>query len=185
MYQEKINAAKDEMSSALKYLKDEFAKLKAGKANPAMIENLMIDYYGTKTPLLQLATINIPEPRIFIIQPYDKSSIKVIEGTINTSDLGINANVDKDIIRIVMPELTEDRRKELVKMIGQKAEEARIAIRNIRERVWKEIKDLEGESLITEDDKYKAQEELDKIIGEFNNSVKELEEKKENELMKI
>lgn len=185
MYQTKITDAKIEMEASIKYLKDEYVKLKAGKANPAMIEDLMIDYYGTKTSLKQLASINVPEPRVLVLQPYDKSSIKSIEDSINTSDLGINASVDKDILRIILPELTEDRRKELVKIIHQKAEEAHITIRNIREKIWKEIKDMESEGNITEDDKYKAQDELDKTISEFNDQIKDIEDTKEKELMKI
>lgn len=185
MYKEIIDEIKNEMDDSIQYLKDEYKKLKAGKANPAMLENMLVEYYGTKTPLQQLATINVPEPRIFVIQPYDKNSIKSIESSINNSDLGVNATVDNEVLRIVLPELTEERRIELVKIINQKAEEARIAIRNIREKVWKELKDLESSGELTEDDKYKAQDYLDNIVGDYNNTIKETEENKEKELMKV
>jgi ribosome recycling factor len=180
-----IDGIKGEMDDSIHYLKDEYKKLKAGKANPAMLENMLVEYYGTKTPLQQLATINVPEPRIFVIQPYDKNSIKSIESSINNSDLGVNATIDNEVLRIILPEITEERRIELVKIINQKAEEARIAIRNIREKVWKEVKDLESSGELTEDEKYKAQDYLDSVVNEYNNNIKETEENKEKELMKV
>ncbi|MBU1177728.1 ribosome recycling factor [Patescibacteria group bacterium] len=185
MYEQKIIEGKQEMEKALDYLSKEFSKLRVGKASPSLIEDLAVDYYGVKTPLKQLATINVVDIRLLAIQPYDKGSLKAIEGVISQSDLGLSCSAEKDVVRVTFPEPNEERRQELAKVIGQKAEEAKIIVRNAREKIWKEIKDLENTGQVTEDDKYKAQEELDKVVNEINNQIKEREEKKEQEVMTV
>lgn len=185
MYEQKVAESKQEMEKALDYLSKEFNKLRIGKASPAIIEDLPVDYYGTKTPLKQLATINVADVRLLVVQPYDKGSLKSIENAISQSDLGLNCSAEKDVVRVTFPELNEERRQELAKVTGQKAEEAKIIVRNTREKSWKEIKELESAGQVTEDDKYKAQEELDKVVNEINKRIKEMEDKKEQEIMTV
>lgn len=185
MYKQKIDEAEQEMKKALDYLSREFGKLRVGKASSSLIEDLVVDYYGAKTPLKQLATINATDVRLLVVQPYDKGSLKAIESAINQSDLGLSCSAEKDVVRVTFPELNEERRQELAKIVGQKAEEAKIIVRNSREKTWKEVKELESASQITEDDKYKAQEELDKLVNEINDQIKELEDKKEQEVMTV
>jgi ribosome recycling factor len=185
MYDQQIDLAKEEMEKALDFLKEEFLKLRVGKASPVMIEDLAVDYYGIKTPLKQLATTNISGPRAMIVQPYDKNSLKSIEKAVSSSGLGLSCSVEKDLVRVTFPELTEERRRELVKILSQKTEEARIMIRNAREGAWKNVKELEKEGKITEDEKYKAQDELNEMANDFNEKVREMEEEKEKEIMTV
>lgn len=185
MYQEMVKKAKISMTKVLEFLKEELLKMRAGRANVSIVADVVVDYYGSKVPLKQLATILAPEPQLIVIQPYDKNSFKDIEKAIQASKLGLTPVNDGKVIRISIPPLTEERRKELVQVLNQKLEESRVSLRNIREENWREIKKLESEGKITEDDKYKAQEELDKLIDEYNQKVKELGETKEREIMKI
>ncbi|MFH2105508.1 MAG: ribosome recycling factor [Parcubacteria group bacterium] len=185
MYQQKITESKQEMEKALDYLSKEFGKLRVGKASPALIEDLVVDCYGAKTPLKQLATINVTDVRMLTVQPYDKGSLKAVESAITQSDLGLSCMAEKDVVRVIFPELNEERRQELAKVIGQKAEEAKIIVRNAREKTWKEIKELTSSGQVTEDDKYKAQEELDKTVGEINDKIGDAEKKKEQEVMTV
>lgn len=185
MYQEIIKKTENSMKEALEFLKNDLSKMRAGKANISMISDIVVDYYGSKASLKQLATILTPEPQLIIIQPYDKNSLKNIEKAIQTSKLGLTPTNDGKIIRINIPPLTEERRKEIVQVLNQKLEESRIVLRNIREENWKEIKKLESEGKITEDDKYKAQDELNKLINDYNNKIKELGEAKEREIMQL
>ena len=180
-----IKEAEGNMEQALERLKEEFLKLKVGKASPAVIEDLAVDYYGTKTPLKQLASINAGGARFLIIQPYDKNSLKAIESAISSSDLGLGCGVEKEVVKVTFPELTEERRKELAKMVGQKAEEIRIMVRSAREKVWKKVKEMEQEGQVTEDEKYKIQEGLDKLVGDFNTRIGEMEKNKETEVMTV
>ena len=185
MYKQKVTEAEQEMKKALNYLSQEFGKLRVGKASPVIIEDLIVDYYGAKTPLKQLATINTAGVRLLTVQPYDKGSLKAIEGVISQSGLGLSCSAEKDVVRVTFPELNEERRQELTKVVGQKAEEAKIIVRNAREKTWKEVKKLEGTGQVTEDDKYKAQEELDKLVNEVNSQIKEAEDKKRQEVMTV
>jgi ribosome recycling factor len=185
MYQEIIKKTENSMKEALEFLKKELAKLRVGRANISMVADLVVNYYGSKVPLKQLATISTPEPQLIVVQPYDKNSLKDIEKAIQISKLELTPINDGKIIRISVPPLTEERRKEIVQMLNQKLEELRITLRNIREESWKEIKKLESEGKITEDDKYKAQDELNKLINDYNNKIKELGKAKEKEVMQI
>jgi len=185
MSEKYIKEAEGNMEKAVERLKGEFLKLKVGKASAAVIEDLMVDYYGTKTPLQQLASITTGGARFLTIQPYDKNSLKAIEKAISSSDLSLGCGVEKEVVKVTFPELTEERRQELAKVVGQKAEEIRIMVRSAREKVWKEVKDLEQAGQVTEDEKYKIQEGLDKLAGDFNTRIGEMEKNKEEEVTTV
>lgn len=171
--------------SAVEHFENEAAKLRTGRANPGLVETLLVDYYGTKTPLKQIASINIPEARQILIQPWDKGSLVFIETAIRESDLGLNPGNDGQNIRIVLPSLTEERRKDLVKTLNHRAEEGRIAIRTIREEAWKEIQDREKQGDISEDDKFQGKDELQKVVDGHNAKIEDLRHKKEQEILTV
>ncbi len=185
MYQEKIKEAEKAMKQSIDFLKGELSKIKTGRANAGLVSDLRVECYGVMTPLQQLATINVPEPQMIVIQPYDKNIMSNIEKGIQASDLGLNPVNDGTVLRIIIPSLTEERRKEIASIMSQKLEEARISLRAVREKCWKEIKDLEEGGNITEDDKYKAQEDLNKVIENYNKEVEEIGKKKEAEIMSV
>lgn len=185
MYQEIISGKRAELEQAMGHLKHELGKIRTGRANPSIVEDIMVNYYGTKTPLKQMAAINAPEPRQITVQPWDRSALSAIEGAIRESDLGFNPVNDGLLIRITIPMLTEERRRELVKVLNQKAEEGRIAVRNIREDAWKEIQEAEKEGLMAEDDKFKGKEKLQELIDEYNKKIEDLRAKKEGEIMTV
>lgn len=185
MYQEIINGKKADLEQAIEHFKHELGKLRTGRANPAIVEDVMVNYYGTKTPIKQMAAINTPEPRQITIQPWDRSAMGAIEGAIRESDLGFNPVNDGILIRINIPMLTEERRRDLVKILNQKAEEGRIAVRNIREDAWREIQDAEKEGLIGEDDKFKGKEKLQEVVDDFNKNIEEIRARKETEIMTV
>ena len=180
-----IEGKKENLNQVIEHLKIEMGKIRTGRANPALIESLMVDYYGAKTPLKQIATISAPEPRLLTIQPWDKGVLVNIEAAIRESDLGFNPNNDGQIVRISIPQLTEERRKEFVKMLNQKSEEARIAVRNIREEIWKTIQNMEKEGEISEDDKFRGKDEIQKVVDEYNKLVEDIQGKKEKEIMTV
>jgi ribosome recycling factor len=185
MYSETINKHKDDLEKTLEHLKEEMGKIRTGRANPALVEGLLVDYYGTKTPLKQIASINTPEPRLIAIQPWDRGALGAIETAIRESDLNMNPNNDGAVIRINIPMLTEDRRKEMVKILNQKAEEARISVRNVREESWKEIQAAESRGEISEDDKFSGKDKLQAIVDEYNKKIEEIRAKKETEIMTV
>ncbi len=185
MHKTIINKIKPHLGKTIDYLKGELSALQIGRANPSLIENLEVECYGQKFPVKQLGSIHAPEPRVIIIRPWDKSVIENIERAISQSRLGVSPVVEEESIRINIPPLSEERRKELVKIIQEKTEECRISVRRQREEVWKEIQDLEQEKKITEDDKYRAKEELQEIVDEHNNKIEEMTKKKEEEIMKV
>jgi len=185
MYKKIVDDKKTEMDGAIEHLSQEMGKIRTGRANPALIENLMVEYYGNKTPLKQVASINAPEARLLVIQPWDKDSLVNIESAIRESDMGFNPSNDGQVIRINIPQLTEERRKELVKALNQRSEEAKISIRNIREEVWKEIQEEEKAGKMSEDDKFLGKDYLQKIVDEYNKKVEEIREKKEKEILTI
>ena len=175
----------DKMRKAVAHLQGEFAKVRTGRANSALVEQLKIDYYGTETPLLQLASFGVPEPRVLTISPFDKSSIKSIEKALQTSDLGINPSNDGTIIRLVFPELTEERRKELVKIVRNRAEESRVAVRNVRREARHELEALEKDGDLGKDDLERAEKDLEKRTHEVVAEIDELLKHKEQELLQI
>lgn len=171
--------------STVEHFKDEAAKIRTGRANPGLVEGLIVDYYGTRTPLKQIASIAIPEARQIVIQPWDKGSLVAIETAIRESDLGFNPGNDGIAIRITLPALTEDRRHDLVKALNARAEESRVAVRTVREEIWKEIQDLERTGDISEDDKFYGKDELQKIVDGYNQKLEEVRKKKEEEILTV
>ncbi len=177
--------AKDRMGKAVEALRKELATIRTGRAHPGLIEHLRVDYYGAPTPLNQLATINVPEPRLLTIQPWDQQSLGAIEKAILKSDLGLNPSNDGNIIRLVIPQLTEERRKELAKVVRKKVEEGRVAVRNVRRDRHDELRRLQREKEISEDAQYLAQEKLQKLTDGFIQEVERVGEEKEPDLLAV
>ena len=185
MYKETIEKNKAEFDKSVAHFRDDIGKFRTGRASTAMVENLVVDYYGGKSPLKQIASISTPEPRTIVISPWDKGSLVMIEKAIKESDQGLNPSNDGQLIRINIPALTEDRRKEYVKLLNQEAENTRVSIRKIREDIWNEIQALEDSGTIGEDDKFQGKDKLQKVVDEFNNVVEEIRKKKELEIMQV
>lgn len=181
VYQETENR----MSDAVKALQQELNAIRTGRANPSLVDTLPVEYYGTKTPLRELANISVPEARTLLIRPFDPSSLENIEKAILKSDLGLMPNNDGENIRLNLPTPTEERRKELVKVVGTKAEEARIDIRNIRRESIRNLREFEDENLITEDDLHRGQEKVQEITDHFTEQVDTLSQRKEKEIMAV
>jgi len=181
-------AAKDathKMEQAVAHLKDDLAGIRTGRAAPAVINRVTVEYYGTPVPLNQLAGVSVPEPRLLQIQPFDKSAISAIERAIMQSDLGITPSNDGNVIRLAFPPLTEERRKELVKQVHHRAEEARVAVRNARRHAKEEMEKLEHDGAISQDDLIRAEKELQKLTDRFVTEVDEIQGHKEQELMEV
>ena len=173
------------MEKTLGSLQSEYASIRAGRASAAVLDRISVDYYGTPTPINQLATVSVAEARILNIQPWDKSVLTAIEKAIQTSDIGINPTNDGSIIRLVFPPLTEDRRKEIVKDIKKKAEEAKVAIRSIRRDNIDKLKKMQKNSEITEDDLSNGEEKVQKITDDFIKKIDDKAKDKEKEVMEI
>jgi len=181
-------ASKDathKMEQAVAHLKDDLAGIRTGRAAPAVINRVTVEYYGTPVPLNQLAGVSVPEPRLLQIQPFDKSAISSIERAIMQSDLGITPSNDGNVIRLAFPPLTEERRKELVKQVHHRAEEARVAVRNVRRHAKEEMEKLEHGGAISQDDLIRAEKELQKLTDRFVTEVDEIQGHKEQELMEV
>lgn len=174
-----------EFSEAVEHFKHELSGLRTGRASASLVEHLQVEYYGAMTELLSIAQITVPEPRQIAIQPYDKNALKDIEKAVQQSNLGINPVNDGTAIRLNIPPMTEERRKEIVKVVNQMAEKARVSIRNIREDIWKEIQKMEKDGEISEDDKISGKDELQDVVDKFNAEIKKLAETKEQEVMTI
>jgi ribosome recycling factor len=177
--------AKDRMGKAVEALRKELATIRTGRAHPGLMEHLRVDYYGAPTPLNQIATIGVPEPRLLTIQPWDRQSLGPIEKAIHKSDLGLNPINDGNIIRLVIPQLTEERRKELVKVVHKKVEEGRVAVRNVRRDCHDELRRLQKEKAVSEDSQFRAQEDLQKLTDEFIQEIERVGEEKEAELLAV
>ena len=181
-------ASKDathKMEQAVAHLKDDLAVIRTGRAAPAVINRVTVEYYGTPVPLNQLAGVSVPEPRLLQIQPFDKNAISSIERAIMQSDLGITPSNDGNVIRLAFPPLTEDRRKELVKQVHHRAEEARVSVRNVRRHAKEEMEKLEHDGAISQDDLIRAEKELQKLTDRFVTEVDEIQGHKEQELMEV
>ncbi len=174
--------AKDKMAKAVTHLQQEFTAIRTGRATPALVEHLKVDYYGTEVPLQQLAGFSVPEARVLVIAPYDKNSLKAIEKAIQNSDLGINPSNDGTVIRLSFPPLTEERRRELAKLAGKYAEQQRIAVRNVRRDV---IHHLKEEQSVGADDERRAEERVQKLTDEHVKKIDELLKHKEAEIMEV
>jgi len=177
--------ATHKMEQAVAHLKDDLAGIRTGRAAPAVINRVTVEYYGTPVPLNQLAGVSVPEPRLLQIQPFDKSAISSIERAIMQSDLGITPSNDGNVIRLAFPPLTEERRKELVKQVHHRAEEARVAVRNVRRHAKEEMEKLEHDGAISQDDLIRAEKELQKLTDRFVTEVDEIQGHKEQELMEV
>ena len=175
----------DKMGKAVGHTQSEFAAVRTGRAAPALVEKLKVDYYGTEVPLQQLAGFNVPEARLLVIQPYDKNSLKAIEKAIQNSDLGINPSNDGQVIRLSFPQLTEERRKELVKVVKHKAEEGRVAVRNLRRSARHELEALEKDGHVSSDDVVWAEKELDKLTHDYVVEIDRMVQHKEHELLEV
>jgi ribosome recycling factor len=180
-----LSDAEHRMKSAIQVLHDDLAGIRTGRASPALVEKLPIEYYGSPTPLQQLASISVPEPRTLTIKPFDATTLKAIEKAIQASDLGLNPNTDGKVIHLNLPPLNEQRRRDLVKHVHHRLEEARIAIRNIRRDAHNDMRDFEKEKLISEDDLKRGEEDLQKLTDKFIEEVAEQGKKKEAEIMEV
>jgi ribosome recycling factor len=176
---------RDKMAKAVAHAKHEFSGVRTGRASPALIENLKIEYYGTETPLKQLAGFNVPEARLLVVTPYDKSSMPAIEKAIQNSDLGINPSNDGQVIRLAFPQLTEERRRELVKVVHHKAEDGRVAVRNARRAARKELEALEHDGDISSDELDRAEKELEKVTHDYVAEIDRMLQHKEQELLEV
>jgi ribosome recycling factor len=182
---ELIADARERMSKSVDATQGEFGSVRTGRASPALLDRVTVDYYGTQTALKQLATINVPEARMLTIQPFDKSSIKAIEKGIIEAQLGLAPSTDGNLIRLVIPELTEERRKELVKLVRAIAEEGRVAIRNVRRDVMHDLRELRDEGDVGADDEHRAEVELQKLTDEKIAELESLLKGKEAEILEV
>ena len=183
MIDEFLQDAQQRMDQAIEHVQGEFSTIRTGRANPGILQRVMVDYYGSPTPLQQLASFSVPEPRLLVVSPYDKSSIGDIEKGINASGLGLNPSSDGNVIRLAFPPLTEERRRELIRVVRSMAEEGRVAVRNVRRHSKDDIEALEGE--ISEDDIRRAERELQDITDGHTARIDELLEHKEQELLEV
>ena len=183
--EEKLKVYEDKMNKTLDNLQSEFASIRAGRANPHVLDKLRVDYYGTPTPIQQVGNISVPEARMIVIQPWEKSLLKAIEKAILTSDLGINPSNDGSVIRLVFPELTEERRKDLAKDVKKKGEAAKVAIRNIRRDANDTFKKQEKANEISEDDRELAEDKIQKLTDKMIEKVDKAVEAKTKEIMTV
>jgi len=177
--------SKDRMAKAVTHLQGEFGSIRTGRASPVFVEKLRVDYYGSEVPLQQLAGFSVPEPRLLVISPYDKNSIKAIEKAIQASDLGITPNNDGAVIRLAFPQLTAERRKELVKVVKHRAEEARVAVRNLRRSARHDLEAFQKEGELSEDDLDRAEKELEKLTHEYVAEIDNMAAHKEQEMLEV
>ncbi len=180
-----IKSLKPKLDAVIQHFQGELATLRTGRANPALVENLLVDCYETKTLLKQVASIHTQDARTIVIQPWDRSNLKGVERAIQRSDLGLSCQNDGVVIRAILPPLTEERRQELVKVLRTKIEESKISVRNLREEAWTQIQTAEKNKEISEDEMYRGKDELQKLIDEYNKKIENLGGKKEAEIMQV
>lgn len=185
MIKEAVQDAERRMKSAIQSLKDDLAGVRTGRANPGLVEKLSVEYYGSPVPLMQLATISVPEPRQLLIKPFDAGSIKDIDRAIQSSDLGLTPISDGKVIRLNLPTLTEDRRRDLTKFVNNRLEEARIAIRNVRRDTNKDMREFESEKLISEDELKNGEDKVQKLTDKYVEEIGVIGEEKDKEIMEI
>lgn len=185
MIKELLKEAESHMHKSISVLQEDLSSIRTGRAHPGLVEKIQVEYYGAPTPLIQLASISVPEPRALLIKPFDKTTLKAIERAILASDLGLTPNNDGIAIRLNLPPLNEERRRDLVKHVNHRLEEARVALRNIRRDAIKDIKDFENEKLISEDDRKRGEEELQKIVDRLIGEIEKIGQNKEKEIMEV
>jgi ribosome recycling factor len=185
MLKEAHNEAEERMRGAVEALEEDLAGIRTGRASPALVEKLSVEYYGMPTPLMQLATISVPESRMLLIRPFDGTTLRAIERSILASDLGLTPNNDGKVIRLNLPPLTEERRHDLVKLVHNRLEEARVAVRNVRRDGIKDLREFEHEKLISEDELKEGEENLQKLTDKYIEVVNEFGVRKEKEIMEV
>lgn len=185
MLKDVYKEAEDRMKGAIQALDDDLAGIRTGRAHPALVEKLPVNYYGVPTPLIQLASISVPEPRSLLIKPFDASSLREIERSILTSDLGLTPNNDGKAIRLNLPPLTEERRRDLVKLVHHRIEDARVAIRNVRRDSIRDLREFEQEKLISEDDLELGEKEMQEITDRYIEEINSIGERKEKEILEL
>jgi len=181
----KVDEAKDKMHKAVVHLQEEFGAVRTGRASPALVEKLRVDYYGSEVPLQQLAGFSVPEPCVLVISPYDKGALKSIEKAIQQSDLGVNPSNDGAIIRLTFPELTADRRKDLVKVVKARAEDGRVAVRNVRRHIRQELEALEKDGDLSQDELDRIEKDLEKLTHDVVAEIDTMLGHKEKELLEV
>jgi ribosome recycling factor len=185
MIEELLQETEGRMKKAIEALENDLMSIRTGRASPALVAQLPVDYYGTPTPLNQLATISAPEPQLLTIRPYDPGSLREIERAILSSDLSLTPNNDGKLIRLIIPPLNEERRLELVKVVRRRAEEGKVAVRNCRRDAMSDLREFEKEKLISEDDFYRARDDLQELTDRYTEDVEKVQERKEQEIMEI
>lgn len=185
MISDVLKDAEDRMRKGVDSLRKEYTVIRAGRANPSMLERVMVEYYGTLTPVNQMANISVPEPRMLLLQPWDRTALPAIEKGIMKSDLGLNPSSDGNVIRLIIPQLTAERRTELVKTVKKKAEDSRVVIRNIRRDTNDQLKRLEKDHTSSEDEVKRAQEDVQKMTDKFIKEVDTIMDTKEQEIMEV
>lgn len=185
MYQEVIAAAKEKMQKTNSVFQAELRSIRAGRANPQLLDRVMVDYYGTPTPLPQMGNVTSPEPRMLVINIWDQKALPLVEKAILKSDLGLNPSNDGKVIRLIIPELTEERRRDLTKLVRKSAEDAKVAVRSIRRDAMDHLKKLQKDSVITEDDLTKAEKKMQDATDESIKSIDDLAAKKDKEIMEV
>ncbi len=185
MVREALKEASERMKGAIQALEDDLSGIRTGRATPALIERISVQYYGVPTPLQQLASISVPDPRSLLIRPFDPASLRDIERAILSSDLGLTPQNDGKTIRLNLPPLTEERRQELVRLVNTRLEEARVAIRNVRRDVIKDLREFENEKLISEDEYHRGEDEVQKLTDQFAEEINAIGERKEKEIMEV
>lgn len=177
--------AEEKMEKAIEVARDDLSSIRTGRANPGMFTRVVVDYYGSPTPITQVASINVPEPRMVVIKPYENSMLHTIETAIRNSDLGVNPTDDGTIIRVSVPQLTEERRREFVKQAKAKGEDAKVSVRNVRRKAMDELGRIQKEGEAGEDEVTRAEKELDKTTGKYSAQVDEMVKNKESELLEV
>jgi ribosome recycling factor len=180
-----LREAEEKMRGAVSVNKEELATIRSGRASPTLLNRITVDYYGTQVPLNQIANLSVPEPRLLVVSPYDKNSVSAIEKAILSSDLGITPNNDGNVIRLAFPQLTEERRKELVKVAHVRAEEGRVAIRNVRRHAKEHLEKLKKDGTLSEDEERAAEKDLQKLTDKYVTEVDENLQRKESELSEV
>ena len=185
MIEELLEEQRGRMQKSLDVLQDDLLSIRTGRASPALVEKLPVEYYGTMTPLIQMASIAVPEPRLLVIRPWDPSALADIERAIQKSDLGLTPMNDGKLIRLSIPRLTEERRRELVRLVSRRVEAGRIAVRNLRRDALQDLREFEKEKMISEDEFFRGKDELQELTDEFIEKIDEIGKRKEAEVMEI
>jgi ribosome recycling factor len=180
-----LSSGEHRMQSAIEVLKRELGAIRAGRASPALVERIQVDYFGTPTPIQQMASVSVPEPRTLVITPWDKTQVSAIAKAIQKSDLGIMPSTDANLVRLVLPAVTEDRRKDLVKQVHKRAEESKVSIRNVRRDAQDELKKLQKDQHLSEDDVKRAQERLQKLTDQYISETDHTAQAKEKEILEV